>query len=284
MIGYSIQGTLVVHHVRKHDGLSISIYRNLSLAITLLPLLLLARPESFYFLRDVSVWGEFLMAGITGASATILSFWAYKSLPVGIKTAFSSIFSVTIVFLLAFFFFGEVPLWKELFFVALILAAGAYLAFQKNDFSHIDNKVAKGILLSFCSALLASFSFYFLSKLSREVDPFLSGYVWEVLIGIFAFGFGILRSRFTKKKIARISGREFWKIALVCSPTLVGTGCYAYAVTLGPLGIASAIGSGGILVSILIAHFLYREKLNRRQLFWIAVILVGLVGLKTMGG
>ena len=180
------------------------------------------------------------------------------------------------------FFFGGIPLWNELFFVTLILIAGGALAMQKNEFAHLDNKVAKGIFLTFVSAILAGFSFYYMSKLSREVDPFLSAYVWETLIGLFALLFGILRS-ISAQKIARVSWKEFGTIALVSWPTIIGTGCFAYAITLGPLGIANAIGAGGILVSIVIAHFLYGEKLIRAQWFWIAVIFVGLVGLKLMG-
>ena len=282
MIAYSVQGTLITHHARKHDGLSISIYRNISLAVTMLPLLFFASPESFSSLLKWPVISEFLIAGATGAAALALSLWAIKSLPVGIKTVFGRSFSVVIVFILGFVFFGEIPLWKELFFVALILAAGGCLAMQKNDFAHLDNKIAKGVIITFFSAVLAGFSFYFMSKLSREIDPFLSAYVWETLIGVFALLFGIIRSLGTHK-IARISWKEFGTITLVSWPTIIGTGCFAYAITLGPLGIANAIGAGGILVSIIIAHFLYGEKLIRSQWFWIVVIFVGLVGLKLMG-
>ena len=283
MIAYSVQGTLISHHARKHDGLSISIYRNLSLAVTMIPLLFLASRESFSSLQDPSVITEFLIAGATGASALALSLWAVKFLPVGIKTVFGRLFSVIIVFILGFIIFVEIPLWNELFFVALILAAGGCLAMQKNEFSHLDNNVTKGVIITFVSAVLAGFSFYFMSKLSREVDPFLSAYVWETLIGVFALLFGIIRSGIGQKKIARVSWKEFGTITLVSWPTLIGTGAFAYAVTLGPMGIVNAIGAGGILVSIIIAHFLYGEKLIRSQWFWVLVILVGLVGLKLMG-
>jgi len=282
MIAYSVQGTLISHHARKHDGLSISIYRNLSLAVTMIPLLFLASRESFASLHDPAVIVQFLIAGATGAMGLALSLWAVKSLPVGVKTVFGRLFSVVVVFLLGYFFFGEIPLWEELFFVTLILVAGGCLALQKNNFDHLDNKVMKGVVLTFISAILSGFSFYFMSKLSREVDPFLSGYVWETLIGVFALFYGIIRSGVGHTKIARISWKEFGTIALVSWPTLIGTGCFAYAVTIGPLGIANAVGTGGILVSILIAHFLYKEKLIRSQWFWVAVIAIGLVGLKLM--
>jgi len=283
MIAYSVQGTLISHHARKHDGLSISIYRNLSLAVTMTPLLFLASRESFASLQNTQVIIEFLIAGATGAAGLALSLWAIKFLPVGIKTVFGRLFSVIIVFVLGFIFFGEIPLWNELFFVALILAAGGCLAMQKNEFAHLDNNVTKGVIITFLSAILAGFSFYFMSKLSREVDPFLSAYVWETLIGVFALLFGIIRSGIGQKKIACISWKEFGTITLVSWPTLIGTGAFAYAVTIGPMGIVNAIGAGGILVSIIIAHFLYGEKLIRAQWFWVLVILVGLVGLKLMG-
>lgn len=281
MIAYAVQGTLIVHYARKLDGLSTAIYRNASLTITMLPLLFLAKKSDFVRLPEFLP--ELLIAGITGAAALSIGFWTLKFLPVGITSALNNSVRVIFIFLLGFYFFGETISWIEILFVALILIGGISLGFQKHHLPHLDENTRKGIFLALLAAAFAAITFFFMSKVARELSPFVAGYFWEVLIGIFALGFGFLRQLITKQKIKKISLLDFGKITLICSPTLLGTGAFAYAVTLGPLGILNAIGTGGVFISILLAHYLYHEKLRFRQWLWICVAVMGIVGLRLVG-
>jgi drug/metabolite transporter (DMT)-like permease len=105
-----------------------------------------------------------------------------------------------------------------------------------------------------------------------------------MLIGIFALLLGLGRWKFMNKKIQKISWKKFGQIALMCWPTLLGTGGFLYAVKIGPYGIASAVSAGGVFLSVILAHFLYHEKLSRSQLAWIAVTVLGIVGLDLVRG
>ncbi len=278
MLGYSIYSTLIAHHVRKHDGLSVSIVRNLSLIFSMAPLLLLAKPESFGLLPEFA--SNLILAGLTGAASLGLSFWALKFLPVGIKNALRSISGVLFVFFISWLWFQELPSLIEFLWVVPIVIGGLALSTQKINIDHLDPRTGKGVLLVIIAAILASISFVQMSDVARNLDPFIAGYTWEVLIGIWALIFGIVRWMICgKNPFGKIKLPEIGKIALVSAPTVIGTGCFALAVTMGSVGIANVIGTGGIFITILLGHWLYRENLTRNQWLWIGVCVAGLVGL-----
>ncbi|MCF7846651.1 MAG: DMT family transporter [Candidatus Gracilibacteria bacterium] len=268
MVAYSVQGTLLAHHVRKQDSLSVAMYRNISLIVTMSPLLFLATRQELQMLPDFLP--ELLWSGFLGAVGLMFAFWALKFLPVGVNHAFRRALSVITMFVLGFLVFGEAISWYEAGLAGLIIATMIWLGLQKNNFAHIDHRAGTGALLVVFSALAAGGSFVLMGKMAREISPAVAGYFWEVSIGIFIVLIGLGREWIVRKPIVRISTREFGRIALVSWPTLVGTGAFAYAVSLGPIGIANAIGVGGILIGTLLAHFLYKEKLTSLQ--WILLL------------
>lgn len=278
MLGYSVYGTLITHHVRKHDGLSIATVRNLSLIISMSPLLLLAEPSNFQILPQYLP--KLLLAGLTGALSLSISLWALKFLPLGIHTTLNRIFSVLLVFIGSWLWFGEIPLPIEIIWIIPITIGGIALARKKVKLSHLDERTHIGILLITLGTALSSISFIQMSDVARNLDPFIAGYGWEVLIGICALIFGVIRWKFCgKNPFSNIKLPEACKIALVSSPTLIGTGAFALAVTQGSVGIANAIGTGSIFISVLLGGWLYQEKLTPRQWLWIGVCVCGLVGL-----
>lgn len=282
MLGYSVYGTLIAHHVRKHDGLSIATVRNLSLIISMSPLLLLAEPSNFSHIPEYIP--QLVIAGLTGAISLGLGFWSVKFLPIGIKTALRNVGATIFVFFLGWIWFRESPTFVELLWILPIVLGGIALSIQKIQFSHLDPRSGKGVFLVVVAAILASLSYVQMSDVARNLDPFIAGYFWEVIIGIWALIFGIGRWIICgKNPFGKIKLPEICKIALVSAPTVIGTGCFALAVTMGPVGIANVIGTGGIFVSILMGHWLYQEKLTRQQWLWIGMCVAGLVGLGLAG-
>ena len=282
MLGYAVQGTLLAHHVRKHNGLSVATIRNLSLALTMLPLLFLATPRNFIHIPQFT-W-QFIIAGCVGAGSIWISYEALNFLPVGLKAAFGSMGSVLFVFLLSWVWFHEVPTFIEFAWLIPLIVGGIALSMQKTKLDHLDARAGIGIGLTLLSAILFSLTFVQISSISRELDPFIAGYFWEVSIGLWALLFGIIRwITCGKLPFGKIKMKDASKIALVSAPTLIGTGCFSLAVTMGPVGIVNAIGSGGIFVCILMGHWLYREKMTRQQWLWIGVSVIGLIGLGLAG-
>ena len=278
MLGYSTYGTLIAHHVRKHDGLSVGTARNLSLAITMLPLLFLAKENSFLLLPEYIL--NLLGAGFTGAISIIITYWSLKFLPVGIKTALGRIGSVLFVFLVSWLWFGEIPTSIEIVWIIPIIIGGTILAIQKVEFEHLDSRTGRGVLLAFSGVIFSSISFVQMSDVARNVDPFIAGYGWETSIGLWLLLFGIARWIICGKlPFGKIKIPELCKIALVSAPTVIGTGCFSLAVTMGNVGIANVIGTGGIFVSILMGHWLYHENMTLKQWLWIGICVTGLIGL-----
>jgi len=277
MLGYTIQGTLLVKYARTMDGMALAMYRNLSLALSMLPI---------FFFVDFSqaatlstAWLELLLGAISGALALSLSLAAQKSLPVGISSAFSGI-RILLLFLWGYWFFRETITLIQAFASLIIIGALITLSASKNQMPHLDGRGRRGIFLALLGTFFGSLAFLMVSIAARKTDPLLAGYIWEVAIGVCALLILCGQKFFWNLKFPRIPTRQFWHIALLSSGTLLGTGAFALAVSRGPIGIVNAIGSTSIVVSALLSHFLYAEKLRFRQWFAIGLVMLGLIGLR----
>ncbi len=278
ILGYVVQNTLMAHHVRKMDPLSAGMYRSLTLIVTMLPLLFFTNPDKIVGIIDF--WWIILLAGLGGALAQWLGFLSMQILPMGIHTAMGTGLGTIFSFILGFLFFGETVTSIQVLFVVIILLGASLFALYKAKMPHLDaSKWALGIFYRVMCSLIVSFAFIAVVKVSREHDPFVAGYVWEVLIGICSFILLLGRQVLNSQKIEKISKHTFFKIMLVCSPTLIGTGGFVMASLLGPVGIISAIGACGVVISALLSWAMYNEKLSR--VHWLAIFIVvsGVVGL-----
>ncbi len=274
---YAIQGTLMAKYARQMDGLSTVVYRSSSLIFTMLPLLFFAswteiRGISNYFL-------EISLAAMTAVIGSSLSFYSMKFMPVGLKTLFSRVIGTIWTIVLGVLLFKEQISLMQTILITLVLFAGYSLSREKNDFKHLDNNIWKGLWLTFLSQIVVGISFYYVSYVSRELSPYVAGYFWEALIGIFAIIVVLFRPLYDGKKLYKISRKEFLKIAGICSLTLLGTGGFMYAITIGDFGIANVMMNGSVLVSILVAHYAFHEKMTKRQWTWIILLLIGIITL-----
>jgi len=282
MFAYTFQGTLLVHHARKIDGLSLAVYRNLSLGISMLPLLLFASKADF--LAIPQFLPLILGAGLSGAISLSLSFTAVKFLPVGVSNAFGNSATVIIIFFLGFIFFQEKISLAQAILIGIILGSGILLGFQKSWMPHLDTRTSLGICLRLIASVFTGCTFFLMSKVARELNPYIAAYSWELCIGIFALILALGRSVFLKQKIKKISWKKFGKILLIASPTIIGSGGFAYAITIGPVGIASAISvGGGMFISMILADWWYNEKLDLKKWIIILVMAGSIAGLKLAG-
>jgi drug/metabolite transporter (DMT)-like permease len=275
--GYAVQGTLMAKYAREMDGLSTVVYRSGSLIFTMLPLLFFATWSEIVGIKDY--WLEISLAGITGVIGSALSFYSMKFMPAGIKTLFSRVISTVWAIIIGILFFSETISLEQTGIISLILVAGFFLGREKNDFEHLDNNIWKGLAITFFSQIIVGASFYYVAYVSRELSPFVAGYFWEMLIGVFSLILIAFRPFYDGKKLHKISLIDFGKIAGICSLTLIGTGGFMYAVTIGDYGIANVMMNGSIFVSILVAHYAFHEKLTKRQWIWILALIVGIVAL-----
>lgn len=274
---YALQNALLAKYSRQIGGLSTAVYRNLSFVITMAPILFFVDPQEIYY--ALSFWPLFLFMGATGAFALSCSLSAQRSLPISIVTSFGQA-SPLFLLLWSFLFLGEeISLFTGIF-VFLVVLGTLFLAFQNHHLPHLDGKQNLALLLMLMAVFLGSIGFFAVAQGARMTDPLVTGYFWEVSVGIFALFFSFLRSVFFKIPLHRVSKKEWGQIAFMSSPTIIASVCLPFAMTLGNPGISSVILSSVIiLMSILFGIFLYKEHLKKTQMLPIFLLLVGIIGI-----
>ncbi len=278
MLAYAIQNTLLVHHARKIDGLSLAFYRNISFVITLSPLLLGASAKDI--LHVLSHWPLLLFAAITGGFSLSLAFGAYRFLGVSFSGCITAAVATLSTAALGWMVLSERIPTIGILFIAVTVAGVLVFGFHYRHFPHLDEKLALGIAMAFSGGILVSLTKFSVSVLSREANPLVSGYFWETTIGVACGILVLARGMFLKKKLQRIKLKKFLIIAACTSPTLIGTGLFCLASRSGPIAVVGAVGSGGLVVISLLAWTWYHERIEAKQWAGIALILAGIVGLR----
>lgn len=279
MFAYALQNTLLSHHARQLDGFSVSFYRNTSLIITAIPLLFFVD-----WSREIApntLWLPIALAGIFGTGGLIFGFEAAKHLPLGIASAFGRPFRITTMGILGYIFLHETISMAEIGIMIIILFGAAGLSLHKNDFEHLEEAhLGTGFLFVILATVSGAISVLAITIASRNSDPFLTGYLWESSIAACLVILAGIRYVIWNKSIKKVTRKQLYKIILDSSPTVIGTGCYTFATTLGPLAILGAIGSSGTLFVALLGWMWFREKLRTIDIFWMVLIIGGVILLK----
>ena len=244
MLGYTIQTLLLVHHARKIDGLSLAFYRNISFVITLLPLCTGSSRTDFAFALDH--WYYFAIAGLAGGIYLALSYTSYRAIPVGIHTTITKASSTITITALGWWYFGERITLHAGFIIAIILFGSLLLGMQRSSFAHLNNRHLYGFSLCVLSAIPLALTTLAFAAMTRQDIPLLSGYLWEISIACASAVLMVFRYLFLRIPLQKISWRMFLRIALCSSPTLLGTGFFSIALSMGPVAIVNAIGSSSI--------------------------------------
>ncbi len=281
MLGYATQNVLMARYVRSMDVLSAGFYRNLTFVVSFLPLLYFVSTEKYQMM--ISFLPLIILAGFLGAASQWTRFLALRYFPIGVSSSGIMGFNVGLAWLLGWFYFGEALSLPVLFSLVLILAGSVTLSATKQCMPHLEStSVLRGGSLIFVTSLLITTAFVIVAKVSREVDPLLTAYVWEVLIAPAALIFIGFRKLARGNGLEKISLKVFHKIFWCVAPTAVGTAGFALAVTMGPVAIVSAISATGVLVATWMAVILYHEKLQKIHYIAMGITVLGVICLKLL--
>lgn len=278
-LGYSLQSTLMASYYRRIDRLSAVAYRGISLGISMLPLLFFVPFEEFW--KTPQYFILILLASVLAALGNWAIANAYRRLPIGIATACAMSFSSVNVAIISFAFLGERLSFLQLLFIGLILLGVILLGVSRSQgILPTDYDLRRGLSNCFVFGLFLGAAYALVGIASRQLDPFIVGYLWEFIIGLVAAMVAIGRGYLGGLPLTKISRKDFAQILVYSAPTAIGTGCYALAMTIGPIGIAAALISTMMVFSTLFAYFLYGETLGKKQ--WCLLMLVWLMvaGLK----
>lgn len=275
---YALQSSLLAHHARSMDKLSLAFYRMLALSIILLPML--SRVSVDEYQQLIPLLPAFALSGLSGGLFLWTQFYALKFLPIGVSSSLSQSMRTLISFLLSYSFLNESLSLTQAAFICLVLVGSAIVAISKNRMSHLTNDSNKGVFIACISGGFGALSFFSLSYTSKIANPYMIGYFWEFSVLLGAAAILIIRALATNKKLQVISIRQFSVISLASSPTLIGTICAALALQQGPLAIFMAIAAISVILSAIFGRLLYREKLVMMQWLGVLLSLVGVVCLK----
>ncbi len=265
VLAYGLQGALQAKYIRKYDALTVGVYRNISLSVTMLPILFLVPAADI--LRISEHLGTLFLASTIGALGLWCSFSSAHYLPIGFGTALRQVAHTVTAVALGALFFSELLSPSQLLLLALIMFSGISLILARVDHDHLDPRlVMRGVGLALLAGVIVAHSFYFLSLLSREVDPLVAAYFWEAGVGIVLLFLFIARQyRYPKRVAEKVNFYDARTIIAISLLTIVGTVSYASAATHGPYALVSGLMSMTTLVSVLMGWYLYSERVSRLQ-------------------
>lgn len=282
MLAYAVQITFMARYFRRFDPLLATALRGLSLGLSMLPVLLLAADSSF-FLILAHPW-LLLSASFTAALGNWSAAQSFRYLPVGIASACQQGMLILVVTIIGYVFFGENITLITGLGILLLLAANILAVLpQRRQEIHADRKLLIGVLCCLCFGVIMAISFSLIAQLSRLVDPFVAGYCWEFTIGIIAALMVLARSKIGSMRMPSINAKAVFGIFAASSPTVIGTACYSWAVTLGPFAIATAIGSTVAVATAALSYFVHAERLSARQISAIVLVVIAIFIIKTSG-
>lgn len=276
ILSYGIQGALQAHFARKYDAIVVALYRNLSLAITMLPLFFFATRPEILAIREHTI--TLLLASGTGAFALICQLSSIRFLPVGISSAIRQMVQVVIAVALGILFLREYLSFLQLLILLGLVLSAVSLSLLKSDHQHLDsNMVWRGIILTVSAGVAAAFTLYFFSVLSRALNPFVATYFWEVGIGIAALAYVVvLLSLGRYKGTLSLPLFDGFKIVCISLFAIAASTSYAFAVNYGPYALAGGMITMTTLVATIVSWLIYKERLTKYQIGLI-VVAVGLM-------
>ncbi len=268
IFAYGIQLLLLYGFARKFDGLFVSVVRNLSLIVTMSPVLLFAPTGSLgaVFAHPFLVFG----ACATGAVAIICNLSAARFMPIGVGRAINQLCYVCITVFIGLTILHDQVSTTELVLIVGLVVTGACLTLFKSPSGDFVSNPKVGIPIVLCGGFFQALTYLCFSQLTHVVNPLAAGYVWEGGIGIFAFFYVFLLWIFNYYKVPEdFHAWDIGKIVLVSFLTVFGTVGSSMAFFYGRYTIVTALLTTTALVTAVGAWLVYSEKLKRSQ--WIAI-------------
>jgi drug/metabolite transporter (DMT)-like permease len=273
-IAYTFNDVLVGELAREHDGIEVATFRGVSLGITMAPLLFWVAPGAWAALAARPGELAFLIA--VTAVGNVLHLQAARHLPFGLRAAILVAGVAVGGIGLGAWFFDERFSSVELGWCALVVTSGVLAALGDHSTEKLTANVPKGALLTLGTSALLSVAAFSFARLARATDPMLVGWVWE-----FGIGAVLIVPLLWRRRGRWESGvaRRFLRTGLYSLPTVVGTGATAIALTLGPLGVWSALAGAQALLSAALGAAWHRERIGPRRWSFFVLGALGIAGL-----
>ena len=236
----------------------------------MLPILFLAsRADIFAIFQHLPT---LLFATTSGLFAFLCILKAGNYMPVATSNSIRQAVLAVGALILGWVYLNEYLSYAQLIVLSGIVLTAIGLSLSRSVHPHLDSTLlSRGIALSVIAGIGHSITFFFFNQLSHEVNPFVASYFWEVVIGFLALFYMLaLKAVGHFSANAVLSGKDATSLALMSLLTIVGTVSYSMAVQHGPYALATALMPCGILFTLALGWYLFKEKLKPIQLALIA--------------
>ena len=178
--------------------------------------------------------------------------------------------------LLSYFFLGNSPTRLQYLMIALILFGGGLLGYSSQDNKKKKTLRSSWLIWAIVGAVGIGIA-DFMAKITIEeigVETYNLFFPLAYILGFLGYWFFDRRGRVLPKKV---SLNQFsWTIGGVLLLT-VGMLSFNYALDHGNVALVTTISSGYAALTVVLAHFFLREKINMRQLLAVACVLIGII-------
>jgi len=273
-IAYTFNDVLVGELAREHDGLEIATYRGLALGLAMAPLLSRVPSSAWHALAARP--GELAILVAMTAVANVLHLEAARHLPFGLRAAILVAGIALGGIALGAWFLGERLSLAELGWCALVVTSGVLAALGDHSTQNLTANVPRGAVLTVATSILLSVAAFRFARLARATDPLLVGWAWEFGIGLVLLVPFVWRSR---GRLMPGAARRFLRTGVRSLPTVVGTGATSVALSLGPLGLWSALAGAQALASAALGAVWHRENIGPKRWACFGLAAIGIGGL-----
>ncbi len=180
--------------------------------------------------------------------------------------------STVLTVLLAIFCFGETSNLAVKLVATAILAVGIFLMVEKKQTEQKSERKTWGIY-AILSAVFAALTSILAKVGISGVESNLGTAIRTGVVLIMAWSIVFAQSK--QKQIKGIDKKELLFIALSGIATGASWLCYYYAVQNGILSVVVPIDKLSILVTVTFSYFVFKEKLPKKALFGLCLIVIG---------
>ena len=228
-----------------------------------------------------AAWSHLLAASgtlgvvvLVTAIANVLQLQAARYLPFGLRASIIlTAISVTSV-LLGFFVLDERLSVVAAAWCALVVVSTAVAAGGEHATHEIEPRLVRGTLLALAGAILMAIVALLMKGLTERTHPLLAAWAWE-----FGSGLILVPALFIRRTTARILPSYFARVALVSSPTVIGSSASLLALGSGRLGLWGALAGTQVLFTAVLGVVWHRELMGLRRWACFAVASVAVAGL-----
>lgn len=180
--------------------------------------------------------------------------------------------STILSILLAIVFFGETDNLAFKLIGTAVLAVGIFLMIEKSKTEHkADN--GKWIIYAALSAVFAAFTSILAKVGISNVESNLGTAIRTCVVLIVAWG--IVFAKGKHKQIGSTDKKELFFISVSGIATGASWLCYYYAIQNGIVSVVVPIDKLSIIVTIAFSYFVFKEKLSRKALAGLCLMIVG---------